>query len=223
MLNGPGLLPHSGEKAKKLVILFHGYGSSGDDLISLAPYWSQMMPDTEFLAPNGLDICESYSFGYQWFGLKEFTPSFVRSGLTEARPIIKKYILEMLAQRALTPRDLAIVGFSQGGMVVLDMALALNANRAANCYPGGFYSFPDMPLPEPQPEILLVHGDADTCVPYVSFLDAQRELKKLGLEPQTLTCSGLGHSIDEEGLKAGGKFLRDVFTQEQPVTDKKQQ
>ena len=223
MIKGPGLLPRSGQKAKNLVVLLHGYGSNGDDLISLAPYWSKMMPDTEFLAPNGPDVCESFSFGYQWFGLREFTPSYVRTGLDAARPILRKYFLEILAERSLTPKDLAIVGFSQGGMVALDMVFALKSLRGAICYSGGFYPFSEMSLSAPQPEILLVHGDADTCVPYVSFLDAQRDLKKLGLHPQTLTCAGLGHSIDEEGLKAGGEFLTHLFAQEQPVIQMKQQ
>lgn len=213
MLNGPGLLPLSGGKAQKLVVFIHGYGSSGDDLISLAPYWSQLMPDTEFLAPNGLEICESYPFGYQWFGLREFTPSTVRSGLTKVRPILIENFRKMLAERDLTPMDLAIVGFSQGGMVALDMAFALEGLRGAICYSGGFYPFPDMTLPDPQPEILLVHGDADTLVPYDFFLEAQKELIKRGLNPQSLTCSGLGHSIDNKGLKAGGDFLRNAFSQ----------
>lgn len=213
MLIGPGLLPLSGGKAKKLVVLFHGYGSSGDDLISLAPYWSQIMPDTEFLAPNGLDVCESFSFGYQWFGLREFTSASVRSGLTIARPILTEYLRKMLVMRDLTPMDLAIAGFSQGGMVALDMAFALKGLRGAICYSGGFYPFPDMSPPEPQPKILLVHGDADTCVPYNYFLDSQEQLQELGLHPQTLTCSGLGHSIDEEGLKRGGEFLVHLFGQ----------
>lgn len=217
MIKGPGLLPHSGRKAKSLIVFLHGYGSNGDDLISLAPYWSKTMPDTEFLAPNGPDVCESFSFGYQWFGLREFTPSYVRTGLDAARSVLRKYFLEILAQRSLTPKDLAIVGFSQGGMVALDMAFALKDLRGAICYSGGFYPFPGMSLPEPQPEVLLVHGDADTCVPYDAFLDAQRDLKTLGLHPQTLTCPGLGHSINEEGLKAGGMFLTQLFAQEQLI------
>jgi phospholipase/carboxylesterase len=223
MLTGPSLLPRSGGKAKQLVVFCHGYGSSGADLISLAPSWSGIMPDAEFLAPNGPDICESYSFGYQWFGLREFTPYYVDAGLMVSRPILRKYFLELLAQRALTPSDLAIVGFSQGGMVALDMMFALQGLRGVICYSGGFYPPSDIPLPEPHPEVLLVHGDADTCVPYEYCLKAQGLLKKLGLQPQTLTCSGLGHSIDSEGLKVGGKFLAQLFSSKQPVMYMKQQ
>jgi phospholipase/carboxylesterase len=223
MIKGSGLTPHSGRKAKNLVILLHGYGSSGDDLISLAPYWSKMMPDTEFLAPNGTEAWEGYASGYQWFSLKEFTPTSVRAGLSSAQPHLKQYILESLAARNLSPRELAIVGFSQGSMVALDMMFALPDLGGIISYSGGFYPS-ETPLPhKPYPKILLVHGDADSVVPYDYFLEAEAQLKKLGLSPQTLTCSGLGHSIDEEGLKAGGNFLTQLFAQGQPVIHMKQQ
>lgn len=222
MIKGPGLTPQSGQKAKNLVIFLHGYGSSGDDLISLAPYWSKMMPDTEFLAPNGTEAWEGYASGYQWFSLQEFTPTSVRTGLNAAQPHLKKYILEALAARNLSTRDLAIVGFSQGSMVALDMIFALPNLGGIISYSGGFYPSETALPHKPYPEILLVHGDADNVVPYNYFLEAEAQLKKLGLSPQTLTCPGLGHSIDEEGLKAGGKFLTRLFAQEQPVIHMKQ-
>lgn len=223
MLKGPGLLPHSGEKAKKLVVLFHGYGSDGKDLLDLARYWSPLMSDTEFLAPHGPGVCEMHSSGYQWFSLKEFTPSSVRTGLAGVRSFLKDYLLNALVERDLTPMDLAVAGFSQGGMVALDMIFAVPRLRGVICYSGGFYPPPEMPLPDPCPEILLVHGDADTCVPYISLRESQQYLKKSGIRPRTLTCPGLGHSIDEEGLKAGAQFLTALFGQEQPVIYMKQQ
>lgn len=223
MLKGPGLLPHSGGKSKKLVVLFHGYGSNGKDLLDLAHYWSPLMPETEFLAPNGPDVWEAYASGYQWFSLKEFTPLSVRAGLNTVGPLLRNYLQDALAERNLKPADLAIVGFSQGGMVALEMMFALPGLRGVICYSGGFYPPPAAPVFEPYPEILLVHGDADTVVPYTAFLEAQQQLKKLGAHPQTLTCSGLGHSIDEEGLKSGAQFLTTLFGQEQRVIYMKQQ
>lgn len=224
MLKGPGLLPHSKGKAKKLVVLFHGYGSNGKDLLDLARYWSPLMPDTEFLAPHGPDVCETHSFEYQWFSLKEFTPFSVRTGLAAVRSFLKDYLLKALAERCLTPMDLAVVGFSQGGMVALDMMFAVPQLRAVICYSGGFYPPQEMPLPgHHYPEILLVHGDADTRVPYIFLREAQQQLKKLGILPRTLTCPGLGHSIDEEGLKTGAQFLTALFGQEQPIIYMKQQ
>jgi phospholipase/carboxylesterase len=222
MLKESVLLPRSGGKAKKLVVLFHGYGANGRDLLDLAHNWSPFMPETEFLAPDGPDVCETYPFGYQWFGLKEFTTPYVYAGLAEARPFLSHYLLNALVKRNLTPADLAVVGFSQGGMVALDMMFAVPGLRGVICYSGGFYPPPEMAIPQPHPEVLLVHGDADTLVPYAFFQEARQQLHQLGIHPQTLTCAGLEHSINEEGLKTGGKFLATLLSQEQPMIQAKQ-
>lgn len=224
MLTGPGLLPLSGGKAKKLLVFCHGYGSNGQDLLSLAPYWGHSLPDVEFLAPNAPEAWEeSPSSGYQWFSLGNFTSPFIREGLKTARSHLKNYLLEALGQRNLTPADLAVVGFSQGGMMALDMMFALPGLGGIICYSGGFFPPPATPVPELSPKVLLVHGDADTIVPYAWFLEAQQQLKQLGVASQTVTCSRLGHSIDEDGLKAGDNFLSDLFSQEQPVMYMNQQ
>lgn len=222
MIKGPGLLPLSGGKAKKLVVLLHGYGSNGEDLLSLAPHWSRLMPDVEFLAPNGLEPWEAYVSGYQWFSLKEFTPFRIRSGLDAVRPILEDYLLIELARRGLNPQDLAIVGFSQGGMVALDIMFAIPDLGGIICYSGGFYPSLDTPLQEPYPSVLLVHGDVDTVVPYHVFLETQQQLKKIGIYPQTLTCLGLGHSIDKKGITGGAQFLINLFDLKPLVTGMKQ-
>ena len=50
-LSGP--LSHlRGGKPKQLVVLLHGYGSNGDDLIGLAPFFAQALPEAEFLSPT---------------------------------------------------------------------------------------------------------------------------------------------------------------------------
>lgn len=218
MLEGPGLLPRSRGKAKNLVVFCHGYGSNGADLIGLAPYWSEQLPDTEFLSPNAPQIWESYPSGYQWFSLREFTPQAMRAGLDEATPILRDYLLDALHQRNLQPKDLAIVGFSQGGMIALDMMFLIPDIGGLLCYSGAYYPRINGSIPGEKPQILLVHGDEDTVVPYDYFLQAQQNLAKLGLTPQTLTCTGLGHSIDEEGLNAGRKFLIQVFKSDQMVS-----
>ena len=45
-LQGPMALPASGGAPRSMVILLHGYGSNGDDLIGLVPYWRSALPDT---------------------------------------------------------------------------------------------------------------------------------------------------------------------------------
>ena len=212
MLKRYSLSPASGGKAKKLVVLFHGYGSSGQDLLKVAQRWSPLLPETEFLVPNGPEACESHPAGFQWFGLGDFTPPIMRARLDKVGPFIKSYLQKCVEERGLNLSDLAIGGFSQGGMLALEMIFAAPGIRGAICYSGGLYPPDGSVKPSPHTKVLLIHGDEDMAVPYSYFKDACYHLEKLGVTPQTLTCKGLGHSIDMEGVTCGGKFLRNIFT-----------
>ena len=62
-----------------------------------------------------------------------------------------------------------------------------------------------------RPRVLLIHGDEDPLVPYESLTAAETALKSAGVAVETMTRPGLGHAIDEEGLRRGGHFLSDVL------------
>ena len=93
-LSGPYRPPSSGGKPRKLVILLHGVGANGDDLIGLAPYWAQALPEAEFLAPNAPYPCDMAPFGYQWFSLLDRSPGPMLAGIRAAAPILDGYIDE---------------------------------------------------------------------------------------------------------------------------------
>src|SRR5471030_1542922 len=72
-LDGPVLAPRSGA-AKQLVVFLHGYGSNGDDLISLGEAWADALPDAAFVSPHAPDVCEAWAAGFQWFPIRAITP-----------------------------------------------------------------------------------------------------------------------------------------------------
>jgi len=84
IVNGTSLQPLSGRSPKQIVLLLHGYGSSGADLISLAPHWQRDLPDALFLAPNAPQRLNYLSSGYQWWSLSAFTPQALASGAASA-------------------------------------------------------------------------------------------------------------------------------------------
>ena len=43
-LDGPRLAPRSG-RTRQLVVLLHGYGADGNDLIEIGKVWQQLLPD----------------------------------------------------------------------------------------------------------------------------------------------------------------------------------
>lgn len=213
IVNGSSLQPHSGKPPRQIVLLLHGYGSNGADLISLAPHWQQSLPNALFLAPNAPERCGMGGGGYQWWGLSSFTPQALAAGATSAAPAIDAFIDRKLAQYDLTEADLAIVGFSQGTM----MALHVGVRRARPV--AGILGYSGMIAGESlldaevqaKPPVLLVHGDADPIVPVSAFHHARAELERVGFEVAGHVSRGLGHSVDPVGLQLGADFVTKVL------------
>ena len=75
-LSGPMVPPRDGGLPTQAVVLLHGYGSDGADLIGLAPYWRDLLPGALFVAPNAPDPCRDNPGGYQWFPVDFAHPEF---------------------------------------------------------------------------------------------------------------------------------------------------
>ncbi len=217
MLSGPRLLPKSGNSPQQLVVFLHGYGANGADLIDLGEYWSDLLPDAEFISPNAPQRCEVNPMGFQWFGIKDFSPFNIRAGLDQAQPILTNYLTQLLTERQLSPSQLVLIGFSQGTMLALNTLFSISGIRGVIGYSGAFYPPPAQLIAEPHPEVLLIHGDADMVVPYAAFTEALRQLSLFKIQAKSLTCPGLGHGIDTSGLKMGGEFLQQLFQKPSPV------
>jgi phospholipase/carboxylesterase len=212
-LNGPSAPPLSGGKPKQLVVMLHGYGADGNDLIGLAPHWAGLFPDAEFLSPHAPFPCE-LGFGRQWFSMElSRTPDMVLASAKSAATILDGFLDEALAARKLQARDMALVGFSQGAM----MALFVGLRRAAA--PAAVVSYSGALIGETnlageirsRPPVLLVHGDADEVVPFAKLARAEWYLSALGVPLTIEKRPGLAHGIDEPGLMLGGQFLQRAF------------
>jgi len=212
-LSGPSQPPASGGKPKQLVVLLHGYGSNGDDLIGLAPFFAQALPDAEFLSPNAPFPCEIAPFGFQWFGFEDRTPEMLLGGAQLAAQILDRFLDTELAKRGLADRDLALVGFSQGTMMSLHVG-PRRPNKVAGILGfSGSLIAPQLLASELKstPSIFLVHGTADQVVPYPSLAQAEKALRDAGLRVETESRPGLVHSIDQVGAQKGAMFLRRCF------------
>jgi phospholipase/carboxylesterase len=205
-LSGPSRPPASGGRPSRLVILLHGLGADGNDLIGLAPHWAPLLPTAEFLSPNA-------PYGYQWFSAQDRSPAAVLAGVRAAAPFLQAFIDDALAERGLDDADLALVGFSQGTMMSLFVGLRRAKPVAGIVGFSGRLLSPEILAEElrSRPRMLLVHGTDDPLVPYESLAIAEAALEGAGVPVETLTCDGSGHSIDENGLRRGGLFLKDVL------------
>ena len=208
-LDGPRLAPAAGGTPRRLVILLHGLGADGNDLIGLGQVWRALLPETAFVSPNAPFPCDMAPFGRQWFSLQDRTPARLLAAVRQVAPVLDAFIDAEMARCGVGPAETALVGFSQGTMMALYAAPRRAAALAAVVgYSGRLIGGETLAADVAgRPPILLAHGTADEIVPFDSLATAAAGLEAAGLTVETLTRPGLGHGIDEPCLQAGGAFL----------------
>ncbi len=211
---GPRLEPQSRRPARRLVVLLHGYGADGNDLIEIGRVWQSLLPDTAFVAPHAPRPCGQAPTGREWFPLTFRDPDERWRGVNAAAPILDRFIDTELARRQLPASALALVGFSQGTMMALHIGLRRAQPVAAIVGYSGIFvcpegAEPDAVAPEirARPPILLVHGTDDDLIPVRAIFQSSQALAALGVPVQWHISAGIGHGIDGEGLRHGGEFL----------------
>src|SRR3954468_14737822 len=206
-LSGPSLPPARGP-ATHLVVLVHGYGADGQDLIGLAQHWRGLLPTVAFAAPNA-PMRVPGSPGYQWFPISRIDPHEMQKGVDVAGPALDEYLDGELARLGLPPERLALAGFSQGTMLSLHVGLRRKVRPAAIVGFSGLLA--GLPPAGEIPPILLTHGDSDQVIlPQAMFLAAS-QLGAAGARVQWHLARGMGHGIDPAGLSIAGHFLDLAF------------
>ncbi len=213
LLTGPSHPPRTGSKPGRIVVLLHGLGADGRDLIQLAPELARHLPDAVFYAPDAPEPCDMAPVGRQWFSLRDMRPETLARGAERAAPLLDRYLDHLLARHDLEPQRLGLVGFSQGAMMALHVGLRRTARLGAVAAYSGALVAPERLAAElkSRPPVLLVHGDADEVVPAELMFAALEALQRAEVPVQWLLRQGLGHGIDPVGLDAGGRFLRDFL------------
>lgn len=212
-LSGPSVPPTLGGAPKKIVVLLHGVGADGNDLIGLAPFFQKALPDAAFFSPNAPYPYDMAPFGYQWFSLRDFGPETRLKGTRAAAPALDAYLDHLLALFGLSEDRMALIGFSQGTMMALHVGLRRARALAGIVGYSGMLSGPELLADEirSRPPVILVHGDADQVLPVASLAAAEDALKKARVPVSAHVRPGLAHGIDEEGIRLGIDFLGRVL------------
>ncbi|PJI39085.1 dienelactone hydrolase family protein [Ferrovibrio sp.] len=229
-IDGPRLEAASGV-ARKLVVLIHGYGADGNDLIELGAQWRNLLPDAAFVAPHAPGRIPGFPPGMmggrQWFALDAYDPNLLRrdphqtaavyatmqKAAEQAAPALEQFITAELERHKLAPVDLALVGFSQGTMMALHVGLRRDPGPAGILgYSGALLGGEELKQQiRSRPPILLIHGDADEVVPIEAMHAALNMLNQADCTARFHVSRGLGHGIDGQGLSLGGAFLAECF------------
>lgn len=231
ILSGPSFLPE--DETKRAVVFFHGYGANGHDLYGLSSFLKWSLPQTAFYFPNAPQPVPGAEIfgGRQWFDLSTYDPSsmvndkaeierFCRSVLPMAKAAsayTSAYVEQVCDIHGLDLSEVAIAGFSQGGMMALYTALTLS--RPVACAVGmsavpvvfddKVFSISDIVS---KPEVTLIHGDCDDVVPLLAYRVNLENMDKAKVPATGFIVGGLMHGIDDtagyhlkNALKAGLK------------------
>ncbi|MGL9732523.1 MAG: alpha/beta hydrolase [Wolbachia sp.] len=209
-LKGPEICAN--ENKKNLIICLHGWGSSGDNFIHLAKVMSRSLSDSCFIAPNAPFERETGD-GYQWFRLDDRSEEALYNGLKSAALIVNHFIDMKLKEFNLNDAQLSLIGFSQGAMLAIHIALTRSQSCASVvAYSGRFLSFSKVtPEIKSKPNMCIIHGDADDVVPFSSLDLSVKALKENGINVNGYPIHALGHIINEEGIRLGVEFIKKYF------------
>jgi phospholipase/carboxylesterase len=211
-LDGPRWGPASKATPRQLVVLCHGLGADGHDLIDLAPTWSHAVPDALFVSVDA-PFPHPAGFGRQWWDVADRTPAVMEAGVRRAAGFLDAFLDAELTRLALPPDAYALMGFSQGAMTVLFTGLRRRlAPRAILAFSGALVA-PDSLAADlaNRAPVLLVHGEADDVLPAQRSRDAEQALRAANVPVEAVYVPGLGHGIDDTGLAMGALALQKGF------------
>jgi phospholipase/carboxylesterase len=211
-LTGPRLAPPADWPVGHLVVLLHGVGADGNDLITLAPYYRAVVPDALVVAPNAPEPFDMAPFGHQWFSIGNLEAMPRLEGVRRAEPTLRAFLDAELARLALNDERLILCGFSQGAMMALHVGLRRERQIAALISHSGMLVGPEHLRSEirSRPPVLLTHGADDDMIPPAALPAAEAALKAVGVPVQAELVPGLGHGIDETTVSAALSFLAKV-------------
>ena len=210
ILDVTSISPLSKNKPRQAVILCHGYGGDGKDISTLAINWQRFLPDAIFLCPNAPEICNVNPQGYQWFDLTSEKEEIILEKSLLAEEKLSAFLDQILENYQLEANNLALVGFSKGCMISIQVGL--KKKKQISCIVG--YSgkvINQKHLSEninSKPKIFLMHGANDTIVSPTHLLEAKEYLNNLGFKIKTKLFKNCEHRIPVEGTSLGLGFLK---------------
>jgi len=211
-----------------LVLLLHGFGAPGDDLVSLVEVLD-VPTDTRFVFPEGpLSLSFGPSDARAWWiidmariaadqaaGRIRDLSSEVPKGLALARERISAFLKELSRHMPIDYRKTVIGGFSQGAMLTCDALLHTDYPFAGLVQLSGNLLAqpvwePLMPRRKGLP-VFQSHGTQDEILPYVGAERLRDTLIHSGLSVEWHSFRG-GHEIPRPILQRLGPFITKVVT-----------
>jgi phospholipase/carboxylesterase len=200
-----------------VVVLLHGFGAGGDDLVSL---WRvlRVPPETRFVFPEGgLTLPEYGPAARAWWSIDMRSRTEGRdrtrevpAGLDAARAAIEGLLDEIGERLAVSDRRIVLGGFSQGAMLSCDLALRSGRAIAGLVLLSGTLLASDVWVPRMAGlhalPIFQSHGRQDEVLPFQGGIRLRDAWLSAGCGVEWTEFNG-GHEIPSGVLDRLGPFL----------------
>lgn len=201
-----------GEGPHPTLLTLHGWGANALDLLGVAPYlcggrFLVLCPQGPLQVPLG-----GAAVGYGWFPISMGGPLNLRAVLA-AREELQAFLADALQRYPIDSKKLAILGFSQGGVMAYSLGLGEPERFAAlaalsSWLPQDLLSaLPDVPATEQLP-VLIQHGSRDELVDVGRARQSVETLRTLRV-PITYREYEMGHEISARSLGDLSNWLQE--------------
>lgn len=197
-------------RPKHLVLILHGYGANGQNLLFMAHFWKQFINNCLFIIPDAPEPMPEVN-GFKWFEVGDLTPSYLDKGVEKVAPDIQLFLTKLQSAYNIPPEQTAICGFSQGAMLALATGLLFkNTCKGILAYSGGLYLGQHAPK-NAHVSACLIHGERDLVVFKKASEEAYKYLTEHGFSAELHLLPHLEHQINLEGLQHGTRYLKKLF------------
>jgi phospholipase/carboxylesterase len=199
---------------KKLLVLLHGYGADGNDLLPIGEHIKKKIPNIEFISPNAFDRCELNPSGYQWFHIDEDRRYIFDQNIQNVTDrVFNEYIKKEAEKRSLDISDVILCGFSQGGMISLAVGLRSIEKPLAVISLSGLLMNEIIPVGEQQPNILMMHGSLDDVVPINFYENSKNQLDRQKIIYNCKSYENLSHSISLDEIEDLISYIETIISE----------
>lgn len=186
----------------ELLLLFHGVGSSAEDLAPLGQALAAQRPGAWVISARSPDPSD-LGRGWQWFSVQGVTEANRPERIASAMPAFVERIRAWQRETGVGPLHTTLVGFSQGSIMALESTQLPGASGHAARVVAVAGRFAQTPRIHPgNVAVHLLHGEQDPVMPIRLAIEAERALQSLGATPTLDRFAGLGHGMDARVIQA---------------------
>jgi len=195
------------------LVMLHGYGSDGFDLLHVGDLWQKKIPNLSVYSLQAPTPCQDVPSGRQWFYIKDLEPYFLYKETKKSSDYLVRSLLYLSSITKVPIEKTILMGFSQGAMMALYTGIyQLPQIRGILAYSGSLFCYDSPPTTAKNTKICLIYGNEDTVVPLSLFEISSKKFKEEGLELEEHLITGLAHSINNQALLAGESFLKKLLS-----------